>query len=426
MQVSDLRGILNYIPRFRDKIFVLSLDGGIIAHDNFSNILLDLAVLRSLNIRIVLVHGAARQIRELAKQTKTKISNDDGTGITDEETLNIAMTAASRVTHEIMEGLASSDLRACYGNVITAHPYGIIGGVDHLFTGRVERVDCVFIEQLLERGILPVIPPLGFDGEGRTFRVNSDSVAQKVAEELKATKLIYVTDMPGLSKGGDIVNQMPVKEAEDYFKKNRDEIPLGLVSKLEHSIKACREGVSRVHLIDGRIDEALLTEIFSNEGIGTMIYANEYQQIRRALKKDARPIFSLIQHSVESEELMTRPLRDILTQIQDYYVFEVDRNIIGCVALHTYPETKTAELACLYVNKAHENQGIGAKLMLFVETMAREKGCKTLCALSTHAFNYLQQKGGYKEGDTNILPSSRLEKYEQSGRKSKVLYKSLS
>lgn len=404
---------------------MLSLDGGIIANENFSNLLLDLAVLRSVNIRIVLVHGAAQQIRELAKQTKTKISNDDGTGVTDEATLNIAMTAASRVTHEIMEGLASSDLRACYGTAITAHPFGIVGGVDHLFTGRVERVDYTMLEQLLERGIIPVIPPLGFDGEGRTFRVNSDGVAQKVAEELKATKLIYITAQPVLTHKGEIINQMLVEEAEEYFKKHRDEIPPGLVSKLEHSIKACREGVSRVHLIDGRIDEALLTEVFSNEGVGTMIYASEYQQIRRALKKDVRPIYALIQHSINAEELVKRTHQEILSQIQDYYVFEVDRNIIGCVALHTLPEKKMAELACLYVNKAHENQGIGAKLMLFVENLAKEKGCKVLYALSTHAFNYLQQKGGFKEGSLDVLTPARLEKYEESGRKSKVLYKNL-
>ena len=141
MKVSDLRGILTYIPGFREKTFVIALDGAIIADDNFPNILLDLAVLRSLSIRLVIVHGAAHQILDLSKQSGIAVSNADGTDTTDEETLKLALTAANRITHEVLEGLASNDLRAAYTNAIIAHPYGIVGGVDRLFTGRVERVD---------------------------------------------------------------------------------------------------------------------------------------------------------------------------------------------------------------------------------------------------------------------------------------------
>lgn len=425
MKASDLRGILTYIPRFREKVFVFALDGSIIAHENFSNILLDLAVLRSLNIRIVLVHGASLQIREEARATGSIITNADGTGVTDETTLKVAMYAANRITHEIMEGLASNDLRACYTNAVIAHPYGIVGGVDHLCTGRVERVDTEFLQQLLEKDIVPVIPPLGFDGDGRTFRVNSDGVAQEVAEALKATKLIYVTTQPGLLREGELVSQMSVAEAEDFLKKYRNEIPGDLVSKVDYSIKACREGVSRVHLVDGRVDEALLSEVFSNEGVGTMIYANEYQQIRRAMKKDVRNILSLIKQSIEAEELAKRTRQSVLQQINDYYVFEIDRHIVGCVAVHPYPEENKAELACMYVNNAHENQGIGSKLMLFAENVAREKGFKEIFALSTQAFNYFQQKGGFKEAGPEFLPAARREKYELSGRRSKVLFKPL-
>src|SRR5882757_282895 len=202
MKVSDLRCILTYIPGFREKTFVIAIDGAIVADDNFPNILLDFAVLRSLSIRLVLVHGAAHQLRELSEQTGVPISNADGTGITDEETLKLALTAANRITHEVLEGLASNDLRACYTNAVIAHPYGIVGGVDRLFTGRVERVDTEFLSQLLEKGVVPVIAPLGFDGDGRTFRVNSDGVAVEVAEALKAAKLIYVTNHNGFTKGG--------------------------------------------------------------------------------------------------------------------------------------------------------------------------------------------------------------------------------
>src|SRR5271155_6235863 len=221
MKVSDLRGILTYIPGFREKTFVIALDGAIIADDNFPNIMLDLAVLRSLSIRLVIVHGAAHQIEDLSKQSKIPISNADGTGITDEETLKVALTAANRITHEVLEGLASNDLRACYTNAIIAHPYGIVGGVDRLFTGRVERVDTEFLNQLLEKGVIPVIAPLGFDGDGRTFRVNSDGVATEVAEALKAAKLIFVTNRNSFTKPFKKPAQISVAEAEEFFKKHR-------------------------------------------------------------------------------------------------------------------------------------------------------------------------------------------------------------
>jgi amino-acid N-acetyltransferase len=425
MKVSDLRGILTYIPGFREKTFVIALDGAIIADDNFPNILLDLAVLRSLSIRLVLVHGAAHQLLELSRQTHVPISNADGTGITDAETLKLALTAANRITHEVLEGLASNDLRAAYTNAIIAHPYGIVGGVDRLFTGRVERVDTEFLLQLLDKGVIPVIAPLGFDGDGRTFRVNSDGVALEVAEALKAAKLIYVTNHAGLLKNGNEASQISVTEAEEFYKKHKADIPEHSLSKFEHSIRACRNGVNRVHVIDGRVDEALLTEMFSNEGIGTMIYANEYQAVRRALKKDVRVIHNLIKESVEQEELIKRTRQGILSQIADYYVFQIDGNIVGCVAVHVQPGGEMAELACLSVSSANENMGIGQKLMLFAENAAREKGVKTIFLLSTRAFNYFQQKGGYKEGSPHDLPPQRREKYESSGRNSKVLIKHL-
>lgn len=425
MKVSDLRGILTYIPGFREKTFVIALDGALVADDNFPNLMLDLAVLRSLSIRLVLVHGAAHQLLELAKQTRIPISNADGTGITDEETLKLALTAANRITHEVLEGLASNDLRACYTNAVIAHPYGIVGGVDRLFTGRVERVDVDFLNLLLEKGVIPVIAPLGFDGDGRTFRVNSDGVALEVAEALKAAKLIYMSTYSGFTKGGNEISQMSVTEAEEIYKKHKAEIPENVLSKFEHCIRACRNGVSRVHLLDGRVDEALLSELFSNEGVGTMIYANEYQAVRRALKKDIRAIRNLIRESVEEEEIVKRTRLDILSHINDYYVFQIDGNIVGCVALHVQPGGEMAELACLSVSGAHENLGIGQKLMLFAEDAAKQRGVKSIFLLSTRAFNYFQQKGGYKEGSPENLPPARKEKYDSSKRNSKVLVKQL-
>src|SRR5579863_7937683 len=212
MKPTDLRGILQYIPQFREKTFVLALDGVIVTDENFATLLLDVAVLRSLNIRVVLVHGASAQIKALAEKQGVKASNLDGTGVTDAATLQLAMDAANRLTHEILEGLSANDLRAAYTNAIVAHPLGIIQGVDHLFTGKVERVDTELLQTLLNQGIVPVIPPLGFDGDGKTYRVNSDSVAVAVAEALKATKLIFITTHDGLVNNGQLIRQMLVAD----------------------------------------------------------------------------------------------------------------------------------------------------------------------------------------------------------------------
>ena len=425
MKPTDLRGILQYIPRFREKIFVLSLDGAIVTDENFANILLDVAVLRSLNIRVVICHGAAAQIKLLGEQQKVKPSDIDGSGITDAETLKLALTAANRLTHEILEGLSANDLRAASTNAIVAHPMGIIGGIDHLFTGKVERVDTELLQTLLNQGIVPVVPPLGFDGEGKTYRVNSDHMAAAVADALKASKVIYITTYDGLIYRGQLIRQMLASDLEKALADKKNDLPPEMVSKATHAAAACKAGIQRVHLINGRVDECLLAEVFSNEGIGTLIYANEYQQIRRAQRKDVRSIQRLTKESVANEELMRRTRAMIEKQLQDYYIFEIDKHPVACVALHLYPEQKKGELACLYVNSSHENQGIGRKLIQFVESKAREQGVSELLTLSTQAFTYFQSKGGFVEGSPDDLPPTRREKYDATGRNSKVLLKKL-
>ncbi|GAB4175024.1 MAG: amino-acid N-acetyltransferase [Terrimicrobiaceae bacterium] len=424
MNVSDLREILQYVPRFRERTFVIAVDGAAAAGENFPNILLDLAVLRSLSIRVVLVHGAGHQIQQLAASRGLALSDFYGSGVTDEPTLQVSIDAAIRLTHEIIEGLATVDLRAAYVNALIAHPAGILGGVDHEQTGRVERVDTKAFRLLLDEGIVPVVPPLGFDGEGRTYRVNSDAVAVEVAEALSAAKIVYLASPVG-TLPATLPRQLSVTETTELLKRERAKLPFTIASKLEHAARACVQGVPRVHLLDGGINEALLTEIFSHEGFGTMVYSNEYQQIRRIFKKDVRSVMALIRQSVQSEELVRRTRMEILEHLEDYWLLEIDRKPVACVALHVYPENSSGELACLYVSKAHENQGYGRKLMAFVENLAREKGLKTLFALSTQAINYLQQKGGFREASPEVLPPGRRERSASSGRNSRVLVKSL-
>jgi amino-acid N-acetyltransferase len=425
LHLTDLREILRYVPQFRDRVFVIALDGAVVEDENFSNLLLDIALLRSLRIGVALVHGAGHQIKRLAEQTRQAPSNLDGTGVTDPATLQLALTAANRVTHEVIEGLAAVDLSGAYGNALVAHPAGIIRGLDYQMTGRVERVNIAMLQALLEHDIVPVIPPLGCDGEGRTYRLNSDAVAVEVARALRAVKLIYLSAGGIVRRGEEPLRQLSVEEAQALLTGARAEIAETLVSKLENAVRAARGGVPRVHIIDAQVEEGLLAEVFSNEGVGTLVHANEYQAIRRAQKKDARAIFKLIQAGIENDELVRRSRQEIERQIGEYFVFEVDANPVGCVAVHSYPEQRKAELACLCVDGKFENQGIGAKLTHYAEAQARSLGAAELFCLSTQAFNFFVQKGGYHLGTPDDLPPSRRERYERSGRRSLVLTKQL-
>jgi amino-acid N-acetyltransferase len=430
LRLADLREILRYVPQYREKLFVIALDGAVVEDDNFRNLLLDIALLRSLRIEVALVHGAGHQIRRLADMTGQPPSNLDGTGVTDAATLQLALTAANRVTHEILEGLSATDLRGACGNALVAHPAGILRGVDHQYTGRVERVDTALLRGLLRHDIVPVIPPLGCDGEGNTWRLNSDAVAVEVARALDAVKLIYLTTAEGiLVQPGEgppeLLRQLTVEEAEQVLRKQRAEVAGETVSKLAHAVRAARNGVPRVHVIDGRVHEGLLAEVFSNEGVGTLIYTNEYQAIRKARRKDARAILALISAGVEGDELVRRSLAEIERQIEDFFVFEVDGATAGCAALHLYPDEGKAELACVCVSAKYENQGIGARLMQYLEGQARAAGLAEVFCLSTQAVNYFVQKGGYRLGMPDELPPPRRERYDRSGRRSQVLVKQL-
>jgi amino-acid N-acetyltransferase len=259
---TDLRGILQYIPQFRERTFIISIDGAIVTDENFANILLDVAVLRSLNIRVVLVHGAAAQIKALADEQHIKPSNLDGGGVTDAATLKLALTGANRLTHEILEGLSANDLRAACTNAVIAHPMGILQGVDHLLTGKVERVDVELLQTLLAQGIVPVIPPLGFDGDGKTYRVNSDNVAVAVADSLKAVKLIFITTTDGLFCRGKLIRQMLVSELEALLEKTKGDFAAETLSKAQHAAAACRRAYNAFISSTGRWMRACSRKFF--------------------------------------------------------------------------------------------------------------------------------------------------------------------
>jgi amino-acid N-acetyltransferase len=423
---TDLRGILKYVPRFQGQIFVIAIDGSIVADENFSNILVDLAVLRSLGIKVVLAHGISHQIQELSTARNIPISNADGTGVTDAATLDLAIRASSRVAHALTEGLTQNALKCATTNAVRALPVGIIRGVDQQFTGKVERIDKDFVSELIDRQVVPIVSPIAFAPDGKSLRVNSDLLAAELAEALHATKIIYLTPAPGLEIDGDIKRDISVDALRKILADQPERLADGSRSKAAHAVKAIETGTPRVHIVDGRIFDGLLNEIFSNEGVGSLVYGNDYQQIRKARKSDVRLIYNLTRAAVRREELIHRTQQAIEKNIDQFFVFEIDEAIIACVTLYFYPDKPTiAEVGSLYVLPFYHNRGIGKKMVDYACMVAKERGATTVIALSTQSFGFFSNVCGFEETTKDVLPDARLKLYEESGRNAKVLVKHL-
>jgi amino-acid N-acetyltransferase len=423
---TDLRGILKYVPRFQDQIFIIALDGSIVADENFGNLLVDIAVLRSLAIKVVLVHGVSHQLQELSVMRNIPITDSYGSGVTDAATLDLAIRASSRVSHALVEGLTQNNLKCAVTNAIRALPTGILRGIDQQFTAKVERVDTEFILTLINKGIVPIVSPIGFGPDGRSLRVNSDLLAAELAEALHATKIIYLTPAAGLEIDGEIKRDISVEALRSILKDKSEQIGATSLSKAIHAIKAIENGIPRVHIVDGRVFDGLLNEIFSNEGVGTLIYGNDYQQIRKANRRDVRQIYNLTRGAVRREELIYRTQQAIEKNIDQFYVFEIDENIIACVSLYFYPDKpQLAEVGSLYVLPFYQNRNIGRKMVDYACMMAKERGATTIVALSTQSYSFFTSILNFEETDKEMLPEARLKLYEESGRNPKVLVKKL-
>ncbi|NNE90990.1 MAG: amino-acid N-acetyltransferase [Verrucomicrobiales bacterium] len=424
MKFGDLRGILQYVPQFRGRTFVVALDGGVLARNAFSDILLDLAVLRSLNIRVVLVHGGAQQIRALAEKRGVTLSNDDGIGPTDEATLEVCIDAISRLSSDVMQKLSALKIRAASANVVFAHPAGIRGGVDFQHTGSIERVDVESLEALLDQEILPIVSPLGYDSSAGTLRVNSDEAAMEIGTAIKADKIIFVVEKD-LDPLIEVLEgrQLTSKAAAEQVAKNR-ESGEWCVSKIAHAVDACEAGVPRTHLISIEQPDALLAELFSNAGVGIMVSDDFYQRFRRADATDVDELMTIMRRAVDSEKLVRRSREDLLSQIEDFILLEIDGNVVGCVAVHPNEENEDcAEIACLYVKRTHDGLGYGRKLLAEAERRANEIGANRVFALSTQAIGFFERCGFSKSDDTSVMPVERLEKWKNNGRNAALLVK---
>ena len=421
MKPTDLRGILRYVPMFRDHVFVIAVDGSIVSHENFTNIVTDIAVLRSLSIKVVLVHGIGHQLVALAGEHNVALSDIQGEGITDAPTMSLAREAAALVSQTVLEHLTQAGLRCAITNAVRATNVGVIKGRNHLFTGKIEKVDAAILKSMLAQDILPLVTPIVCDREGQSLRVNSDHLAMELAVAMGASKLIYLTPFPGLQVDGVVKINLPEDELKTLLADKKVTLDPRIRSKAAQAAKALDEDVPRAHILDGRVFGGLLTEIFDKVGLGTMVHANDYDRIRPAKKKDAQAVYNLAKHGAKSEALVLRTRQQIEQSIADFFVYEIDDSIIGCASLRAYPDGKAMELGGLYVQPFYHGRGVGKKLVEYAKLRAKERGAKKLFALTTQTSGFFHSSCGFVEASLKDLPAVRRQELKASGRNSHVL-----
>ncbi len=430
--VRWFRDFSPYINAFRGRTFVIAFGGELIAEEQFATLVHDIALLNSLGVKLVLVNGARPQIEQRLEERGVEMHYVNGLRITDEAALACVKEAAGAVRVEIEAllsmGLANSpmagaQIRVASGNFVTAQPLGVREGVDYQHTGEVRRIDAEAIQRQLDEKAIVILSPLGYSPTGEIFNLSAEDVATAAAIELEADKLIYLIDGSGLQlDDGTLVRQLSLNDAETFLDEH-EHIPEALGKALYSALYACDEGVSRAHLIDRHRDGSLLLELFTRDGVGTLISADVYEGMGEAHIDDVGGILELLE-PLESEGILVRRSRERLEmEIDHFTVVERDGMIIACAALYPFTEEGLGELACMAVRKEYRDEGRGDALLDYIEGQAREQGITRLFVLTTRTAHWFQERG-FEPASIKDLPMARQELYNYQ-RRSKVFIKQL-
>ncbi|HKJ08407.1 MAG TPA: amino-acid N-acetyltransferase [Gammaproteobacteria bacterium] len=421
-----------YINAHRGRTFVVLFGGEAVADPGFANFIHDIALLDSLGIRLVLVHGARPQIEQRLRERGAELRYVGGLRITDDDALSCVKEAVGTVRVEVEAllsmGLANTPMsgariRVTSGNFVTARPLGVRDGVDYCHTGDVRRVDVTAIRQQLSDDRVVLLSPLGYSPTGEIFNISAEEVATAAAVALQADKLILVLEEPGLTDGRRrLIRQLDPLQAEQILH-GRRKLPEDMVRHLEHAVHACRRGVRRAHLISRQMDGALLRELFTRDGVGTLITAETYEGLRPARIDDVGGVLGLIE-PLESEGVLVRRSRELLEmEIDRFLVVERDGMIVACAALYPYAEEAVGELACLAVHPDYREQGRGDQLLDALQRRATGLGIRRLFVLTTRTAHWFRERG-FQPGAVADLPVKRRSLYNYQ-RKSKVFIKAL-
>jgi amino-acid N-acetyltransferase len=422
-----------YINAFRGKTFVLALSGEILEQGFFPGLAQDINLLVSLGVRVVLAHGIRPQIDKLLELRGLERRFHQHRRVTDETTIDIVKQAVGLARLDIEAALSTgmpnspmhgAHLRVTGGNILTAQPLGIVDGIDMQYTGQIRRIDTQAIHDRLAAGDLFLLSPIGYSPTGEAFNLTMEEVATQTAIALRAEKLIFLLlEQRGvLDSEGELIHNMTAQNAEDLLKSGvaLDEEVQGT---LPYTVRATREGVVRAHLVSGCDDGALLTELFTSSGAGSMIARDQLVLVRNAMVDDIGDLLGLIRPLEEQNILVRRSREHLEMEIEHYSLLEHDNRTCGCVAMHVFADEATAELACLAVSPERRNAGFGELLLNHVESQARAQGLKSLFVLTTKTAHWFIERG-FVETDPSTLPPERLQMYNNQ-RRSKVFIKSL-
>lgn len=439
--VPWFRSVAPYIHMHRGKTFVVAVAGEAIAAGKLHHIAQDLALIQSMGVKVVLVHGFRPQVNEQLKAKGHQAKYSHGMRITDEVALDSAQEAAGQLRYEIeaafSQGLpntpmAGSRMRVISGNFITARPVGIVDGVDFRHSGLVRKVDVAGIMKSLDFGAMVLMSPFGFSPTGEAFNLTMEEVATSVAIALQADKLIFVSEIPGIrvkptepeSEDNPIDTELPLAAAEQLLASLPSaQNPTDTAFYLQHCVKACKAGVERSHIIPFAIDGSLLLEIYVHDGIGTMVIDEKLEELREATADDVGGIIQLIEPFEKDGTLVKRDRTEIERDIANYTIVEHDGVIFACAALYPYPEARTGEMAALTVSPQSQGQGDGEKILKRVEQRARAMGLESIFVLTTRTMHWFLKRG-FVQVDPDWLPEARKRKYNWD-RRSMVFVKKL-
>lgn len=436
--VKGFRQSAPYVNAHRGKIMVVMIGGEAIADKNFTNIISDLALLHSLGVKIVLVHGARPQINQMLATHQRSTPYHKGIRITDEEALSLVMQAAGQLQLAITARLsmslnntpmAGTQLNVVSGNFIISQPLGVDDGIDYCHSGRIRRIDTEGINRTLDQGSIVLLGPIASSVTGECFNLLSEEVATQVAIRLKADKLIGFCSEQGIidERGNSIAELFPadiealVERLEATI--DGDDDSTGTLRFLRTAVAACRAGVPRSHLISYKEDGALIQELFSFDGIGTQIVMASAEQIRQAQIDDIGGIFDLIRPLEEQGILVRRSREQLEQEIHKFTIIEKDSLLIGCAALYPYLEEDMAEMACVAIHPEYRDGNRGLLLLNHMKNQAKQMGIRRLFVLTTHSLHWFREQGFIEVG-VDSLPMTKQSLYNYQ-RRSKILILSL-
>ncbi|MDR0331074.1 MAG: amino-acid N-acetyltransferase [Chitinispirillales bacterium] len=425
-QVETIRQAFGYASRFKNEAFVIKIDSALISnHALFPVLIKDLVMLRRMGIRIILVPGSRTRIDEVLAAYKVECPYVNGVRVSYPEAIPFINMASFDVSNRIMTMLAENEAGAVIGNWVKARGIGVRGGVDYRHSGVVESLQTDVLNKLLDDGMIPIFPNIGWSTKGKPYNLSSNDLAFTISVQMKASKLFFVTEHGGIqashfkvpdeayvSESG-ILSQMTMAQAGQFLDLNNEyesdhDAERDLVS---YAYRACKQGVRRVHIIDGRAEGMLLQEIFSNRGLGTMIYANRHENIRPMTATDIPGVLSLMQPKVESGALVARNDHDLAEKLGDYAVYDVDGTLHACGALHIFPG-RQGEIAAIVVDEKFASRGIGKKMISYLIEQATRAGLKSVFVLTTLSADWFNQLG-FVEAKVEELPEGKREKYNK-------------